>query len=226
MTDADTLTARLEHTHNLLAAAGVTSVVSNSIAAERHEARITIREAITELDRLSADVKRLEGERDEEACCKRDDKQHCNCWYDGKACCACGVGTDQRPPAPDLRAVTGALKSAVAAHGPITADLVTSAAKRIIGLLYAHKVAGGGSLPDIRSRQGDAPGYDGEPSPSSLPPAPDLRGALLKLTNEAEGFLSMADRDTHGNTNIACLRFHIEKSRKALAATEPTGETT
>ena len=27
----------------------------------------------------------------ETECPKRDDKQHCNCWYDGKACCACGA---------------------------------------------------------------------------------------------------------------------------------------
>jgi hypothetical protein len=27
---------------------------------------------------------------DETSCPKRDDKQHCNCWYDGEACCACG----------------------------------------------------------------------------------------------------------------------------------------
>lgn len=26
----------------------------------------------------------------ETACPKREDRQHCNCWYDGKACCACG----------------------------------------------------------------------------------------------------------------------------------------
>lgn len=27
----------------------------------------------------------------ETPCPKRDDKQHCNCWYDGEACCACGA---------------------------------------------------------------------------------------------------------------------------------------
>jgi len=26
----------------------------------------------------------------ETECPKREDKQHCNCWYDGDACCACG----------------------------------------------------------------------------------------------------------------------------------------
>lgn len=27
---------------------------------------------------------------DETPCPKRSDEQHCNCWYDGEACCACG----------------------------------------------------------------------------------------------------------------------------------------
>lgn len=27
---------------------------------------------------------------EETPCPKREDKQHCNCWYDGEACCACG----------------------------------------------------------------------------------------------------------------------------------------
>ena len=26
----------------------------------------------------------------ETTCPKRDDQLHCNCWYDGEACCACG----------------------------------------------------------------------------------------------------------------------------------------
>ena len=30
-------------------------------------------------------------EAEETPCPKRDDKQHCNCWYDGAACCACGA---------------------------------------------------------------------------------------------------------------------------------------
>ena len=25
-----------------------------------------------------------------EACSKHEDGQHCNCWYDGRPCCACG----------------------------------------------------------------------------------------------------------------------------------------
>ena len=31
------------------------------------------------------------GDDEETPCPKRDDKQHCNCWYDGEACCACGA---------------------------------------------------------------------------------------------------------------------------------------
>lgn len=27
---------------------------------------------------------------EETPCPKRDDGQHCNCWYDGETCCACG----------------------------------------------------------------------------------------------------------------------------------------
>ncbi len=27
---------------------------------------------------------------EETPCPVRDDKQHCDCWYDGQACCACG----------------------------------------------------------------------------------------------------------------------------------------
>jgi len=27
----------------------------------------------------------------ETACPKRADAQHCNCWYDGEKCCACGA---------------------------------------------------------------------------------------------------------------------------------------
>jgi hypothetical protein len=26
----------------------------------------------------------------ETPCPVRDDRQHCNCWYDGEACCGCG----------------------------------------------------------------------------------------------------------------------------------------
>lgn len=28
----------------------------------------------------------------ETPCPKREDKQHCDCWYDGERCCACGDG--------------------------------------------------------------------------------------------------------------------------------------
>lgn len=28
---------------------------------------------------------------DETPCPKREDGQHCNCWYDSESCCACGA---------------------------------------------------------------------------------------------------------------------------------------
>jgi hypothetical protein len=28
---------------------------------------------------------------DQEFCPKREDRQHCNCWYDGEVCCGCGA---------------------------------------------------------------------------------------------------------------------------------------
>ena len=28
---------------------------------------------------------------DDEYCPVREDQQHCNCWYDSAACCACGA---------------------------------------------------------------------------------------------------------------------------------------
>ena len=30
----------------------------------------------------------------ETPCGVREDQQHCNCWYDGEPCCACGDGSD------------------------------------------------------------------------------------------------------------------------------------
>lgn len=33
----------------------------------------------------------------ETSCPKREDGQHCNCWYDGKACCACGDPAYEMP---------------------------------------------------------------------------------------------------------------------------------
>lgn len=44
----------------------------------------------------------------------------------------------------------------------------------------------------------------------------ELRAALLKLTNEAEGFIGMASRKTHGNTNINILLLRITEAREAL----------
>lgn len=50
-----------------------------------------------------------------------------------------------------------------------------------------------------------------------------LESALRQLASEAHGFLSMADREVHGNTNINVLRLRIDEARAALGA-EPTGE--
>lgn len=47
-----------------------------------------------------------------------------------------------------------------------------------------------------------------------------LVAALRSLINEASGFLAMADRDTHGNTNIAVLQHHIDNARAALEQAE------
>lgn len=44
----------------------------------------------------------------------------------------------------------------------------------------------------------------------------ELEGALLRLSNEAHGFLSMADRETHGVTNMNVLRLRIDEARAAL----------
>lgn len=50
--------------------------------------------------------------------------------------------------------------------------------------------------------------------------APDLYAALSRLANEASGFLSMADEQTHGHTNIAVLRQRIDEARAVLAKAE------
>jgi hypothetical protein len=34
---------------------------------------------------------------EDESCPKRDDGQHCSCWYDAEACCACGAPALSRP---------------------------------------------------------------------------------------------------------------------------------
>ena len=37
----------------------------------------------------------------ETPCQKREDRQHCNCWYDGHPCCACGdngIGQPKQNP--------------------------------------------------------------------------------------------------------------------------------
>jgi hypothetical protein len=38
----------------------------------------------------------------ETPCPAREDKQHCNCWYDGKACCGCGDEPSPSEPAPNI----------------------------------------------------------------------------------------------------------------------------
>lgn len=43
------------------------------------------------------------------------------------------------------------------------------------------------------------------------------RAALNSLTNEAAGFLDMADTGTHGYTNIRCLHDRILEARLVLA---------
>ena len=45
----------------------------------------------------------------------------------------------------------------------------------------------------------------GKPPVNAEGAALALYNALRSLTNEASGFIVMADRETHGNTNIACL---------------------
>jgi hypothetical protein len=44
----------------------------------------------------------------------------------------------------------------------------------------------------------------------------ELEVALLKLANEAHGFVDMADPQTHGHTNIAVLRLRVKEARAAL----------
>lgn len=47
----------------------------------------------------------------ETPCPKREDKFHCNCWYEGDACCACGDPEDEG--AQGASAVGGWLKKGV-----------------------------------------------------------------------------------------------------------------
>ena len=46
--------------------------------------------------------------------------------------------------------------------------------------------------------------------------AVSVRSALMRLANEASGFVSMADPNTHGHTNIAVLKLRIAEARAAL----------
>jgi hypothetical protein len=43
-----------------------------------------------------------------------------------------------------------------------------------------------------------------------------LRDALWKLRNEATGFLSMADQERHGVTNMRVLKLRIDEATHAL----------
>ena len=45
----------------------------------------------------------------------------------------------------------------------------------------------------------------------------ELEERLLRLANEAHGFLSLADRETHGVANMNVLRLRIDEARAALA---------
>lgn len=47
--------------------------------------------------------------------------------------------------------------------------------------------------------------------------------ALESLAYEASGFVEMADRQTHGNTNIAVLKHHIAQAQAALKAAREGG---
>lgn len=40
---------------------------------------------------------------DETPCLKREDGQHCNCWYDGNSCCACGDGPSKPAPTEETK---------------------------------------------------------------------------------------------------------------------------
>ncbi len=47
--------------------------------------------------------------------------------------------------------------------------------------------------------------------------------ALSKLTNEASGFLSMAEPSVHGYTNMAVLNCRIKRAREVLDAPPVSG---
>lgn len=43
-----------------------------------------------------------------------------------------------------------------------------------------------------------------------------LREVLNSLANESQGFLSMANKHDHGNTNMSVLKHWIDNAREAL----------
>jgi hypothetical protein len=40
---------------------------------------------------------------DETPCPKRDDGQHCDCWYDGLECCSCGDPAELPEPTAEAK---------------------------------------------------------------------------------------------------------------------------
>ncbi len=48
----------------------------------------------------------------------------------------------------------------------------------------------------------------------------ELMDAANKLANEASGFLSMANRNDHGTTNMQVLQHWIDNARQALAVAD------
>lgn len=50
--------------------------------------------------------------------------------------------------------------------------------------------------------------------------APEMKEALKSLANEAAGFMSMADPEAHGQTNLRCLQRRIDAAHDAIAKAE------
>lgn len=50
--------------------------------------------------------------------------------------------------------------------------------------------------------------------------APELINSLRRIANEAQGFLAMADREAHGNTNIQVLALRIKEAFEAISKAE------
>lgn len=52
----------------------------------------------------------------------------------------------------------------------------------------------------------------------------ELLAALRSLTNEAKGFISMADSNSHGVTNVRVFQLRIDESTALLKRFEVAGE--